>query len=205
MVNIIFIGPQGSGKGTQAKIISEELKIPHVSTGDLFRETVGELREELNSYMNSGKLVPDELVIKILKERIEKSDCKNGFILDGFPRNVAQAKLLDDITKIDKVVEITLKDNEAIKRISGRVTCEKCKAGYNIFTSPKPKDPSKCDKCNGKLLKRADDTEEAVKKRLEIYHEQTKPILKKYQSILVTVDGSQEIDKIAKEILEKLR
>jgi len=205
MVNIIFIGPQGSGKGTQAKIISEELGIVHISTGDLFRGlTKGELKEEVDSYINKGSLVPDEVTIKILRERISKEDCKKGFILDGFPRNVAQADLLDKITKIDKVVEINIKDELAIKRISSRLSCKKCGAVYNLETNP-PKRQDICDKCQGELYRRADDNPDAIKKRLETYYKETKPVLKKYESILITIDGSQEIDKIADQILEKVR
>jgi len=203
MANIIFIGPQGSGKGTQAKIISEELNIPHISTGDLFRMLEGALREEVDSYVNKGQLVPDELTVKILKERITKPDCTNGFILDGFPRNLNQAKLLDKITKIDKVIEITLTDELAVKRISSRWSCKKCGAVYNSITNP-PKIKGVCDKCQGELYRRADDNPDAIKKRLETYHQETEPILKKYKKVLVSVDGNQEIDKISEQILEKL-
>ena len=199
------MGPQGSGKGTQAKIISEELGIVHISTGDLFRGlTKGELKEEVDSYINSGNLVPDKVTIKILKERISKEDCKKGFILDGFPRNVAQADLLDEITKIDKVIEINIRDELAIKRISSRLSCKKCGAVYNLETNP-PKKQDICDKCQGELYRRADDNPDAIKKRLETYHNETKPVLKKYKSILTTIDGSQEIDKIADQILEQTR
>lgn len=201
---LIFIGPQGSGKGTQAKILAEKLSIPHISTGDLLREAKGELKEELDNYMNEGKLVPDKLIIKILKQRIEKPDTDNGFILDGFPRNTAQAKLLEEITKIDNVIEITLSDEEAIKRLSGRVNCENCNANYNELTAPKPKQKGICDKCNGDLIKRNDDTKEAVKKRLEIYKQETQPVLEIYDNLLITINGEQTIQKIATEILERL-
>jgi len=203
MAKIIFIGPQGSGKGTQAKIISEELNIPHISTGDLFRMLEGKLREEVDSYVNKGKLVPDELTVKILKERITKPDCKDGFILDGFPRNIAQANMLDTITKIDKVIEITLTDELAIERISSRWSCKKCGTIFNTITNP-PKIKGVCDKCQGELYRRADDNPEAIKKRLETYHKETEPILKKYKSVVVSIDGDQEIDKISEEILENL-
>jgi adenylate kinase len=200
---IVFIGAQGSGKGTQAKIISEKLKIPHISTGDLLREATGELKKQANSYMNSGKLVPDELILKLLKERLAKEDTKKGFILDGFPRNLEQAKKLDKITKIDKVIEIFIPDDEAIKRISGRVSCEVCKAGFNLLTSPQPKKPWVCDFCGGKLVAREDDNPKAVKKRLEIYHKETEPILKYYNSI--KVNGQAGINEIAEEILRVLK
>jgi adenylate kinase len=204
MTKIIFIGPQGSGKGTQAKIISEELNIPHISTGDLFRMLEGRLREEVDSYINKGQLVPDELTVRILKERISKPDCKNGFILDGFPRNIAQAEMLDKITIIDKVVLINITDELAVERISSRWSCKKCGAVYNTITNP-PKKQNICDKCQGELYRRADDNPEAIKKRLETYHKETEPILKKYRKIQITVDGAQEIDKISEEILENLK
>jgi adenylate kinase len=204
MAKIIFIGPQGSGKGTQAKIISEELSIPHISTGDLFRGMQGKLKEEVDSYINSGKLVPDELTVKLLKERISKPDCKKGFILDGFPRNLNQAKILKTITKIDKVVEINISDDLAIERISSRWSCKKCGTVYNSITNP-PKKENICDKCEGELYRRKDDNPEEIKIRLDTYHEETEPILEEYQDILVRVDGDQEIDKISEEILEKLR
>lgn len=201
---IIFIGPQGSGKGTQAKIISEELKIPHISTGDLFRALEGKLKEEVDSYINKGQLVPDELTVRILKERISKPDCRAGFILDGFPRNAVQAKLLEKITKIDKVIEIDISDELAIERISSRISCKKCGAVYNLITNP-PKRKDICDRCQGELYRRADDNPDAIKKRLETYHKETQPILEMYKDILVTIDGDQEIDKISMDIMEELK
>jgi adenylate kinase len=205
MTNIIFIGPQGSGKGTQAKILAEKLNIPHISTGDLFRGlTKGPLKEEVDANINQGKLVPDELTVKILKQRISNPDCKKGFILDGFPRNLDQAKLLDNIAKIDKVIEINISDKLAIERISSRISCKKCGAVYNTITNP-PNKENICDQCQNELYRRADDNPEAIKKRLETYHKETKPILKKYQSILDSIDGNQEINKIAEQILEKTR
>lgn len=205
MAKIIFIGPQGSGKGTQAKILSEKLGIPHISTGDMLRGAQGELKQQIDEVINKGHLVSDDLMLKILKQRIQMSDCKKGFILDGFPRNLPQVKLLEKITTIDKVIEITLSDNEAVTRISGRLTCEKCKAGYNELTAPKPKKPGVCDICQGKLIRRADDTEEAVKKRLQIYHKETEPILKTYKNITIQINGNQPIENISKEILQRLR
>ncbi len=204
MVNIIFIGPQGSGKGTQAKIISEELDIPHISTGDLFRALEGELKHEVDSYINKGALVPDELTVKILKERISQPDCKQGFILDGFPRNINQAKLLQNITKIDKVIEIDISDELAIQRISSRISCKKCSAVYNTITNP-PRRQDICDRCGGELYRRADDNPDAIKKRLQTYHKETKPILDMYKDKLISIDGNQEIDKISMDIIEELK
>lgn len=163
----------------------------------------GKLKQEVDSYINKGELVPDELTVKLLKERIEKPDCKKGFILDGFPRNLNQAKILKTITKIDKVIEIFIDDKLAIKRISSRLSCKKCGAVYNTITNP-PKRENICDKCEGELYRRKDDNEEEIKKRLDTYHKETEPILKEYKDILVRVDGDQEIDKIADEILEKI-
>jgi adenylate kinase len=202
-MKIIFIGPQGSGKGTQAKIVSEELEIPHISSGEILRSAKGTLKKELDSYMNKGKLIPDELILSILRERINMPDSKNGFILDGFPRTIKQAEELDKITRIDKIVEIAISDEIAVKRLSGRVHCEECNAGYNLITSPKPKVKGKCDICGGKLVKRSDDKEVAVKKRLKIYHTETEPILKHYDSI--KVNGEGKIEDIAEDILRRLR
>lgn len=203
-MKIAFFGPQGSGKGTQAKILSERLKIPHISTGDLLRETTGELREEIDSYMKKGNLIPDELMIRILKERISKKDCKYGFILDGFPRTLKQALLLEKVVKIDKIIEITLSDNKAVERISSRISCKKCGSVYNTITNP-PKNDNICDKCQSELYRRSDDNPDAIRKRLEVYHKETEPILERYKNITLKINGNQEIDKIADEIIEKIK
>jgi adenylate kinase len=197
---ILMFGPQGCGKGTQAKILSEKLKIPHISTGDLFRELEGELKEKVDSIINQGNLVPDELTLEILNKRISKEDCKNGFILDGFPRNLNQAKELDKITSIDKVLEVSIPDEESVKRISGRRICPSCKAGFNVLTAPIPKTNDICDFCEAKLIARADDTEEAVKKRLETYHKETEPVLEFYRDKVFRIDGIGTIKKISERI-----
>ncbi len=203
-MNIIFIGPQGSGKGTQAKILAETLKILHISSGDLLRNLEqGELKEKVDSYINKGDLIPDELLIKIIEQRLKQPDCKNGFILDGVPRNLNQVNLLKKIAKFDKVIEITIPDETAVKRISSRLSCKKCKKVYNVITNP-PKQENICDLCQEELYRRADDNPEAIKKRLETYHKETKPILKKYKNILITINGEQEIDRIAEEIFLKI-
>jgi len=201
-MKLIFIGPQGSGKGTQAKIISEKIGFPHISTGDLLRNIKGELKEEINSYINQGNLIPDELMLRILKETINSPYCEAGFILDGFPRNLEQAKELEKITQIDKFIEISISDEEAVKRISGRRNCKQCGKIYNLNTSPKPEQENMCDDCKIELTQRDDDTEEAVKKRLEIYHNDTEPILKEYPSI--KINGKQDIKQVTQDILEKL-
>ncbi len=195
-----MFGPQGCGKGTQAKILSERLEIPHISTGDLFRGLTGEMKEKVSEIMNRGLLVPDELTLEILNERISKEDCNEGFILDGFPRNLNQAKELEKITKIEKVIEISIPDEESIKRISGRVSCPACKAGFNVLTSPKPKIGGVCDYCEAKLVARADDTEEAVKKRLETYHNETEPVLEFYAEKVARVEGIGTIEEISERI-----
>ncbi|PIO08456.1 adenylate kinase [Candidatus Pacearchaeota archaeon CG10_big_fil_rev_8_21_14_0_10_34_12] len=202
-MKLIFIGPQGSGKGTQAKILSEELRIPHISTGDLIRSTDGKLKEEVDSYINKGNLISDGLMLRILKERLHNEDCKKGFILDGFPRTMSQAKELGKLTDIDKVIEIDISNEEAIRRLSGRRNCPKCGRIYNLATSPKPEEDALCDECKISLIQREDDFPHAIKKRLEIYHEETEPILNKFDAI--KINGEDEIKKITKEILKKLR
>ncbi|MFH1358777.1 MAG: adenylate kinase [archaeon] len=203
-MKLIFIGPQGSGKGTQAKILAEKLNIPHISTGDLFRSLKGELKQQVDKIINKGDLVPDELTLEILKKRLEQPDAQKGFILDGFPRNLNQAELLKTITHPDKVIEITLPDEEAIRRISGRQNCKACGSIFNKFTNP-PKQPNTCNNCNDSLYQRADDTEEAVKKRLKTYHNETEPILDFYKDNLIQINGQQAIEKIAEDINDKLK
>ena len=201
-MKLIFVGPQGCGKGTQAKVIAEKLELCHISTGDLLRAVTGDLKDEIKSYTDEGNLVPDELIVRILKERVLQDDCENGFILDGFPRNVAQADELDKIMDVDKVIEIAISDDESVSRIGGRRNCGSCGAIWNVNTSPKPADDSKCDKCGGELIQRVDDNEESLRKRLEIYHRDTEPILEKYTS--VKIDGEQSIEKVSEDVLAAL-
>lgn len=202
-MNILFVGPQGSGKGTQAQIIAKQLHLAHISTGDLLRSAQGELKKEIDAVINSGKLVSDELMIKILKERLSHQDTKNGFILDGFPRNLSQAKALDKIAKIDKVVEIAISDDESVSRLSGRLTCSKCSAIFNTKTNP-PKQNMVCDICKSHLKIRADDTEEAIRKRLDIYHKETEQILEHYPDALIRINGEQPIERVTEDILNSL-
>ena len=175
-MKIILMGLQGSGKGTQAEFLSKEFKIPPISAGQLLRQTSGKIKEEIESYINKGKLVPDDLVIKIIKKKISEPACKKGFILDGFPRSLEQAKELDKITKIDFIIEITLSEEEAIRRLSSRLNCPKCGALYNVITKI-PKRANTCDLCLSTLIKRDDDKEEAIKKRLEIYNTETNKLM----------------------------
>jgi len=202
-MNFVFVGPQGSGKGTQAKIIAQKNNMVHISTGDLLRALTGELKKEADSFMLTGKLVPDEFVLKILKHRLEKEDCKSGVILDGYPRNLDQAKELEKIMKIDNAFNIQISDEESVKRISGRFSCPKCGAGYNIYTEPKPKVLGICDHDGEKLIQRKDDTPEAVKKRLEDYHKETTPIIKFYNTI--NVNGEQPIEKVTQDIEKAIK
>src|SRR3989339_157742 len=187
-MNLIFIGPQGSGKGTQAKIISEKLNLCHISTGDLLRNVKGNLKEEVDSYINVGKLVPDELILKILIKELKK--CKKGFILDGFPRNVTQAKKLKDLININKVIEINITDKQAIKRITSRISCKNCGAVFNKITKP-PKIEGGCDYCKDKLYVRDDDKEEFVKKRLNI-HKKAEEMLEKRIYVSTSIPKGKE-------------
>lgn len=200
----LFVGVQGSGKGTQAKVIAEKKGFCHISTGDLFRGLKGELKDKIDSFINLGKLVPDELVLEMVKERISMPDCKKGIILDGFPRTINQAKELDKLLSVKNVIEIKISDEESLKRLSGRVSCSLCGQGYNLMTQPKPKDKEKCDKCGGKLIQRKDDAPEAIKKRIGDYHKETFPILENYKEKLITVNGEKNIEEVTKEILKKI-
>lgn len=193
-MNIILFGAPGAGKGTQAEAISENKSIPTISTGNIIREALksgSELSAKVKDYMAGGGLVPDEIVIEIIKERIAKDDCKNGFILDGFPRTIPQAEALDNMgIKIDKVIEINVSDAIIIDRMSGRRVCEVCGSSYHL-TNKKPQQDGICDKCQGTLVQREDDQPDTVKNRLKVYHEQTKPLEQYYnrQGKLTVVNG----------------
>lgn len=202
MSNYIFFGPQGSGKGTQAKIIADKLGLCHISTGDLLRGATGELKAKADEYMNAGALVSDELVLEMLQEKLKVSECERGIILDGYPRNLAQSEELDKIVKIDNAFNITISDDEAVRRLSSRISCKNCGAVFNMFTNP-PKEKMKCDNCGGELVRREDDKEEAIRKRLEIYHQETKILLKKYSTI--PVNGEQPIEKVTEDIMKAIK
>ena len=205
-MNIILFGPQGSGKGTQAKLSSEKYSIPHISTGDIFRENIKnktELGQKIEKLINEGTLVPDEITNEIVKDRLEKDDCKNGFILDGFPRNIKQAEFLDTFTKIDVALEIWISDKEAVKRISLRRTCPKCGAIYHL-THIIPKKEGLCDKCGATLIIREDDKEESIKKRLVTYHNETEKLIEYYQKKKVAqkVDGTESVQEVNNRVSE---
>lgn len=204
-MKIIILGPQGSGKGTQTGLISKKFNIPKISMGDILRYNVSnktELGELAGSYMNKGNLVPDDVVNKIVKDRISKDDCKNGFILDGYPRNVKQAEMLKKITDIDFVLEVDISDKEAIKRISGRRSCS-CGEVYHTFYNP-PKISEICDKCGSRLFQREDDKEEYIKKRLETYHKETSQIIEFYKEKHIRIEGKQTIEKVFEDIIKTL-
>ena len=209
-MRLVLLGPPGAGKGTQARSLAALWGIPQVSSGDLLRAVVREdsdLGREAASYMDRGQLVPDELVLKLIAERLKNKDARKGFILDGFPRNVSQAealgKGLDRVgLKLDKAVAVIVPDEEIVKRISGRRTCAKCNAMYHVAFEP-PAKPGVCDKCGGELYQREDDAEETVRERLKVFAEATRPLLDHYgqQGLLAQVDGVGSTDDVAKRIL----
>ncbi len=198
-MNLILLGAPGAGKGTQAEIICDALGIPAISTGNILRDAVKHqtpLGLEAKQYMDSGDLVPDSIVINILKERIQKDDCKNGFILDGFPRTVPQAEALDQMgVVIDRVIEILVEDDVILTRLSGRRICEDCGASYHLEYNP-PKQAGVCDRCGGKLIQRADDVPETIRERLHVYHEQTEPLKNYYYDSgkLIVVEGQEKVE-----------
>jgi adenylate kinase len=207
---VILFGPPGSGKGTQGKMIAEEIGIPHIATGDIMRQAISdgtELGLKVKEFVGKGLLVPDEIVIQIIEERLKKDDTKNGFILDGFPRTIPQAVALDELfQKINiqnyKVIWLDVPDEEIVKRISGRRTCKNCQAVYNIYFNP-PKVDGICDVCGGELFFREDDKEEKVKKRLEVFREQTLPLIAYYQKKgkkIIKVNGVGSVDEIKEKI-----
>jgi len=208
-MNIVFVGVQGSGKGTQAKRISKKMGLCAISTGALFRDIIaGEeslLKEKLDAILQAGQLVDGQLAFEILMNRLQKPDCQGGVLFDGYPRNLAQAELLDSKIVIDHVVEINISDDEALKRLSGRVNCEKCGEGFNLHTAPQPTDENICDFCGGKLVRRTDDNPESIKKRIATYHKETEPLLDHYKDKLIIIDGERTVEEIATEILEKLQ
>lgn len=212
-MDLIFLGPPGAGKGTQAKMLIEHYNIPQISTGDILRAAVAEgtdLGKKAKEYMEAGKLVPDGVVIGIIEQRLKQSDCEKGFILDGFPRTVAQAEALDKVLenlgrKIDHVVSVDVPSEELIKRLTGRRTCKNCGAMYHVMFNP-PKSQGICDKCGGELYQRPDDNEETVKSRLDVYEQQTSPLIGFYNNkgLVRRIDGRGGIKEIFEQILKIL-
>lgn len=209
-MKIIMLGAPGAGKGTQAKKISAKYDIPHISTGDIFRANIKngtELGKKAKSYMDQGLLVPDELTVDLVMDRIQMEDCKNGYILDGFPRTIPQAEALDQALKalgekLDYAIEVDVPDENIVKRMAGRRACVHCGATYHIVHAP-TKVENICDACGGDLILRDDDKPETVTKRLTVYHDQTKPLIDYYkeEGILATVDGTADLEDVFKAVV----
>jgi adenylate kinase len=212
-LRLVIMGPPGAGKGTQAAMIANRFSIPHVSTGDIFRKNLKEgtpLGLKAKEYMDKGLLVPDETVVAIVKDRLSEEDCQKGFLLDGFPRTVAQAGTLDEVLEemdmeIDSVINIAVPKEVLIERAVGRRVCKNCGATYHVkYKSPSR--PGLCDECDGELIQRDDDKEETVVKRIEVYLEQTQPLMDYYakRGLLVNIDGGQGIAKVEEQIVKAL-
>lgn len=203
-MNIILLGSPGVGKGTYAKVLSEKLEIPHISTGDLVREAA-KTDEKIKETIDKGELIPDEQILEFLKERLDKEDTKKGVILDGYPRNLQQAEDLKKITKVDKVINYAARDEVVLERLGGRLTCKKCEAIYHVKNNP-PKKEGVCDKCGGELYVREDQKEEVIKERLKIYKDRTRPLIEYYEKedLLSEIDANAGFDQINKIIGESL-
>lgn len=212
-MKLVLLGAPGAGKGTQAVVIAKKYNVPHVSTGDIFRYNIKnntDLGKKAKEYIDKGLLVPDEVTINIVKDRLENEDCKNGFILDGFPRTILQAEKLDEIlasmgAELDCVLNIDVPDTEIINRMSGRRVCSKCSMSYHIKSNP-PKEKDICDECGAPVIQRDDDKEETVLKRLETYHKQTEPLIEYYsrKGLLITVAGKDKVEQTTEEVLKAL-
>jgi len=199
-MRLVFIGPPGVGKGTYAKAISQKYRIPHISTGDIFREEIAkgsELGQRVKYYVERGLLVPDEIVVEVVKNAINRPECSRGFILDGFPRTIKQAEALDSIVKIDAAVLFDAPVDVIVERVSGRLVCPKCGAIYHIKNKP-PKVPDICDVCGSRLVRRPDDEPEVVRNRYRVYMETFAPVIEYYRSrgLLIVIDASREVDEV---------
>ncbi|MFE0249580.1 adenylate kinase [Streptomyces sp. NPDC059010] len=214
-MRIVLVGPPGAGKGTQAAFLAKNLSIPHISTGDLFRANISqqtELGKLAKSYMDAGNLVPDEVTIAMAKDRMEKPDAAGGFLLDGFPRNVSQAEALDEMLqsegmKLDAVLDLEVPEEEVVKRIAGRRVCRRDSSHVFHVTYSQPKKEGVCDVCGGELYQRDDDSEETVRKRLEVYHTQTEPIIDYYkaQGLVVTISALGKVEEVTARAMEALQ
>lgn len=213
MLRAVLLGPPGAGKGTQAVRLVEKYEIPHISTGDIFRKNIKEgteLGKKAQEYMNAGALVPDELVVDLVKDRLQQDDCKNGFLLDGFPRTIFQAEKLDEFLsesnlKIDIVINLKVEKEALIKRLTGRRVCKDCGASYHIVNIP-PKKEGVCDICGGELIQRKDDNIETVENRINVYEEQTAPLIGYYKEAgsLVDFDGEASLDEVFDAIVQAI-
>ncbi|CAM5506889.1 adenylate kinase [Streptomyces afghaniensis] len=214
-MRIVLVGPPGAGKGTQAAFLAKNLSIPHISTGDLFRANISqqtELGKLAKSYMDAGNLVPDEVTIAMAKDRMEQPDAENGFLLDGFPRNVSQAEALDELLEtesmqLDAVLDLEVPEDEVVKRIAGRRICRNDSAHVFHVTYKQPAKEGVCDVCGGELYQRDDDSEETVRKRLEVYHTQTEPIIDYYkaQGLVVTISALGKVEEVTARAMEALQ
>lgn len=213
MLRAVLLGPPGAGKGTQAVRLVEKYEIPHISTGDIFRKNIKEgteLGKKAQEYMNAGALVPDELVVDLVKDRLQQDNCKNGFLLDGFPRTIFQAEKLDEFLsesnqKMDIVINLKVEKEALIKRLTGRRVCKDCGASYHIVNIP-PKKEGVCDICGGELIQRKDDNIETVENRINVYEEQTAPLIGYYKEAgsLVDFDGEASLDEVFDAIVQAI-
>lgn len=213
-MNLVMLGPPGAGKGTQAALLAERLGTPHVASGDLFREALREETElglTAKSYMERGELVPDEVTIAMVRERLQRPDCDSGVILDGFPRTIEQAEALQALLaeqnkKIDAALFIDAAEDELVRRLSSRWTCRNCQAVYNVISNP-PREEGRCDVCGGELYQRADDVPETVRNRIRVYRQQTSPLIDYYrdQELLVTIKSEGGIERVQHKVLEALQ
>ncbi|MEU0686854.1 adenylate kinase [Streptomyces uncialis] len=214
-MRIVLVGPPGAGKGTQAAFLAKNLSIPHISTGDLFRANISqgtELGKQAKAFMDAGNLVPDEVTIGMAKDRMEQPDAERGFLLDGFPRNVSQAVALDETLKaesmkLDAVLDLEVPEDEVVKRIAGRRICRKDSSHVFHVTYKRPEKEGVCDVCGGELYQREDDSESTVRKRLEVYHTQTEPIIDFYreQGLVVTISALGKVEDVTGRAMEALR
>lgn len=207
-MKMILLGPPGAGKGTMAVRIKEEKGIPHISTGDLFRAAIKnqtELGKKVKGILDAGDLVPDELTVALVQERLEQNDCANGFILDGFPRTIGQADSLAEFAPVDVVLNFTIEESEVVRRLSGRRMCKECGAGYHVEFIP-PAEEGKCDKCGGELYTRPDDEEKSIRNRMEVYRKSTEPLIQYYQDkkLIRNVDAGQKPEEVYADVQKVL-